>query len=292
MRVGGRSEPKVRDMTPMVPTPESALRRRVVAALDADASARTVADFAARLSAVLDGHLDGLHVGRAATAEHVRAMVGRAVPLRVVGGGVVPALLDASGRPDVLATVVGAHSGLGRTSGTGPVATALAAESLNPVVIVPSGGPGFGRSVRRLVIGLEGVPSPSPLPGLELLRRLPSTVEVIGVHVFTDATVPHFLDRPVRDLKILARELLLREHLALGVRALWRTGSAANGVVEAAVDEGADLIVLGWAQDVASDHSAVVRDTLRRTRLPVMLLPRRAPSVETARRREEVGGRI
>jgi hypothetical protein len=44
-------------------------------------------------------------------------------------------------------------------------------------------------------------------------------------------------------------------------------------VLEVAAAQGADMIALGWSQDLAADRAAVVREVLTRTDLPVMLLP-------------------
>ena len=47
-----------------------------------------------------------------------------------------------------------------------------------------------------------------------------------------------------------------------------------HGEVARVIDEtGADLIVLGWSQTLAPGRAAVVRETLTRSPVPVMLLP-------------------
>jgi len=46
-------------------------------------------------------------------------------------------------------------------------------------------------------------------------------------------------------------------------------------VAEVSAEHGADLIVLSWSQDSSAGRAQVVREVLRASTLPVMLLPSR-----------------
>lgn len=76
------------------------------------------------------------------------------------------------------------------------------------VVVAPAAiSPGV---IRRLLLPLEGTEISSQ-PVLErLLPLLVADIELVVLHVFTDATLPVMLDRPGRDLEISGREFLTR----------------------------------------------------------------------------------
>ena len=57
------------------------------------------------------------------------------------------------------------------------------------------------------------------------------------------------------------------------VRLELRVGAPEEHLLDVADQVGADLIVLGWRQDLAEGHAAVVREAVTRARVPVMLLP-------------------
>ena len=57
------------------------------------------------------------------------------------------------------------------------------------------------------------------------------------------------------------------------VRLETRIGRAAELVTDVAERSGCDLIALGWSQELEAGRAPVVRATLARSRLPVMLVP-------------------
>jgi nucleotide-binding universal stress UspA family protein len=193
------------------------------------------------------------------------------VPFRVLEAPVEPALFDALNAPEVIAAVIGARA---TTSGRWPVGrTALhVIEHLDkPVVVVPPEAV-TPTTIRRLLVPLEGAEASSRSVLEQLRPLLVAEVELVVLHVFTDATLPTMLDRPHRDLEILGREFLTR-HFPHATRIELRLGPVAARVAEVSEEHGADLIVLSWSQDSSAGRAQVVREVLGASSLPVLLLP-------------------
>lgn len=145
----------------------------------------------------------------------------------------------------------------------------------------PGGGAVGPRRLRRLVVPLEGTEA-SSAPVLEALGRLVVVpVEVIAIHVFTEATVPRMMDRPVRDLEMIGPEFLAR-HLPGAARVEFRTGAVDRQVIYVCTTEDADLVVLSWSQDTSGGRAGVVRGLLGHCRAPVLLPVASAPSAGSA----------
>jgi len=108
-------------------------------------------------------------------------------------------------------------------------------------------------------------------------------VELVVLHVFTDATVPRTLDRSGRDLLLWGDEFLARFcPSASGIEL--RSGTVGGRVAELCGDDQADLVVLSWSQDSSPGHAAVVHDVLAHSRIPVLLLPAGDDAQPDARR--------
>lgn len=253
--------------------------RRVLAALDASAAARSVLDTAGELARVVDGQVDAVHV-RQDRAETPRATAEWAgVALRVLDPPVEEALLAAAAAPDVALVVIGARgSAVGRRP-LGRTALRLVGAMGKPVAVVPPEAVG-PRPLRRLVVPLEGTEASSGAVFEALGRLVVAPVEVIALHVFTEATLPKMMDRPVRDLEMIGAEFLAR-NLPGAARVEFRTGAVDRRVIEVCTTEDADLVVLSWSQDISSGRAAVVRGLLGHCRVPVLLLPL-APGLSTA----------
>ena len=122
---------------------------------------------------------------------------------------------------------------------------------------------------------LEGTEASSQ-PVLErLLPLLVADVEVVVLHVFTDATLPTMLDRPVRDLEMLGREFLAR-HLPQATDIELRAGPGGHaGGRGVGTSTSADLVVLSWSQDSSAGRASIVREVLGASSVPILLLPSR-----------------
>jgi nucleotide-binding universal stress UspA family protein len=122
------------------------------------------------------------------------------------------------------------------------------------------------------LVPLEGAEASSRSVREQLRPLLVAEAELIVLHVFTEATLPKMLDRPFRDLEILGKEFLIRHH-SRATHIELRQGSVAERVAEVSAEHGADLIVLSWSQDATPGRAQVVREVLRASTLPVILLP-------------------
>jgi len=90
--------------------------------------------------------------------------------------------------------------------------------------------------------------------------------------------------------KVWEREFLARYCSQPGTRLHTRRGWASSAILEVATAEHADVIALGWAQDLSPGKAAVVREVLGKATVPVMLLPLSAqPGAGTAIRPARIG---
>lgn len=261
--------------------------RRVLAALDASAAARPVLDTAAELARVVDGQVDAVHV-RQDRAETPQAMTEWAgVALRILDPPVEEALLAAAAEPEVVLVVIGARgTALGRRP-LGRTALRLVEALDKPVAVVPPEAVGRRRQ-RRLVVPLEGTEASSAAVLEALGGLVVAPVEVVALHVFTEASLPRMMDRPVRDLEMIGAEFLAR-HLPRADRVEFRTGAVDRRVSEVCAAEDADLVVLSWSQDTSGGRAATVRGLLGHCRVPVLLLPL-APELSGASARAYISG--
>ena len=233
----------------------------VLAALDNSASARAVLDAAVRIGRLTGTPVRAVYV-RTDPLEPFDAVESAAtraqVPLRVVEGPLEPTLIDALGDPEVIVAAIGAWSGAPPTGPypTGHTARALLEHADKPVVVVPP-ATGSRGVIRRILLPLEGTEG-SSRPVLErLLPLLVDQVELVVLHVFTDATVPAMLDRPEYDMDILGREFLSR-HFPHANSVELRAGSVVEQVARMAADQHVDLIILSWSQSPSPERAGVV----------------------------------
>jgi nucleotide-binding universal stress UspA family protein len=237
--------------------------RIVVAAVDSSVAANPVLVAARALARMLDARVEAIHVvtdGEGPTPDAAASAVG--VPLRVVPGPVVDSLIEAAHRPGSLAVVIGARSSPKSPHALGSTALAVVTSCERPVVVVPPAGrvaPLFG----KVLVPLEGTISTSLVPRaiVELGGR--SQTEVVALHVDEDGSA-------------LDDEELLRRFCpwGIGLVSLERRTGAREDVIPATAEElRCDLVALGWARALARGRDDVVRATLERATMPVMLIP-------------------
>ncbi len=246
----------------------------VLAALDATPSAKVVLETAIQIGRLTGTDVTSIHVRRNAleSVDTLKSLAARAmVPFRVLEGSVKPTLLEALGAPDVIVAVIGARATSGGRRPIGRTAAHIIEHLDKPVVLVP---PEVAApiSIRRILVPLEGAEASSRPVREQLRPLLVAGAELIVLHVFTEATLPTMLDRPFRDLEILGKEFLMRHH-SRATHIELRLGPVAERVAEVSAEHGADLIVLSWSQDSSAGRAQVVREVLRASTLPVMLLP-------------------
>ena len=210
----------------------------VLAAIDSSAAARPVLETALRVGQLTGAGVQAVYVRSdpLRSVETPESLAARSeVPFRVLEDPVESTLLAAMGASEVLVGVVGARATTGGRRPVGRTTRDIIERTNKPVVVVPPGviAPG---PFRRLLVPLEGTEESSK-PVLERLWPLLSAdVEVIVLHVFTDATRPAMLDRPVRDLGLLGREFLTR-HFPPATDIELRPGPVAMRVMQVSAEQ-------------------------------------------------------
>ncbi|MBD0293280.1 MAG: universal stress protein [Jiangellaceae bacterium] len=247
--------------------------KTVLAALDASAAARPVLETALGFARLTDATVHAVHVtdGPVTTPESLATRAG--VDLRLLDGPVDAALLDALAGAEVIAAVLGARATPGGRRPTGRHCGSVVEQARKPVLVVPPEAAGEApRSIRRLLVPLDGTELTSRPVVDVLCPLLADQVEFLVLHVFTRDTMPRVLDDPRRDLELWGGEFLAR-HCPNATEIELRVGSVQAQVAAVTREQPADLIVLSWSQDSSPGHAAVVRDVLADTTLPVILLP-------------------
>jgi nucleotide-binding universal stress UspA family protein len=183
-------------------------------------------------------------------------------------------LLEAADAADVVALVIAARAVADAPHALGRAAAALVTRSRKPVLVVP---PELRPPVtlHRVLVPIEGAAATVPTPGgiFELTRG----IDVLALHVLDEDALPAFTDQPQHEQAAWAREFLARycpRNLA-SVRLESRVGRVAELVPLVAEQQSCDLVALGWSQELAPGRAAVVRATLERSPLPVLLVPAR-----------------
>jgi len=98
---------------------------------------------------------------------------------------------------------------------------------------------------------------------------------VLALHIHDERSIPSFTDQPQHEQSAWAAEFV-RRYCPWGideVRLETRVGRIGELIPLVAMESSCDLIALGWSQELSSDRAPVVRETLARANLPVLLVP-------------------
>jgi nucleotide-binding universal stress UspA family protein len=245
---------------------------KLLAAIDNNSAARPVLAAALAFEDLFDAEVEAIHAAEdgARTARAAAAAAG--VPLRLTSRPVVRSIAAAAADPDVAAVVLGARAAHGGATPAGHVALQLAVALSKPLLVVPPEAVVPAR-LRRILVPLNGsrTSAAALTETIELANRHDLTVIVLHVHHL--AALPLFTEQPQHELEAWADEFLHR-HLVdhEDAELELRSGSPGRHVLEVAAARRADLIALGWAQDLAEGHAAVVREVLERSPVPVLLV--------------------
>jgi nucleotide-binding universal stress UspA family protein len=259
---------------------EEDLVSRVIAAVDASATSPTVAGAAGAIAELLGHDLSVLHVAAAddasaasltsLVAELVPPLVPAGTPLVVAGGDPITEIVAASRQPDVALVVIGSRSAPDDPRPAGHVATAIVEQSATPVLVVPPSH--TPAALRRIVLPLEGSQATTDAISGVLAELRAAGVAAVVVHVLDDTTVPMFWDDPAHTATSYGREF--RDRWCGGdVDVAIRRGAAGRQVLDVCGALDADLIALGWSQDLTTGHARVVRSILAGASVPVLLVP-------------------
>jgi nucleotide-binding universal stress UspA family protein len=250
----------------------------VLAALDNSLATKPVLTAALALAEILEATVEPVHIAtdgsRVARGEAEAA----GLPLSVLPGPVNEALLAQGARPDVVALVAGARGTPGARKPLGSTALALATTLPKPVVIVPPDA-APATTIRRVLVPIEGGVSEALTPRAIVEVARAASLEVVVLHVHEPADLPAFTDQPQHEQKAWAHEFL-RRYCPWGIDSIRlevRVGRPEDLLLLVAEQTHADLLALGWSQELAEGRAPVVRAVLDRGHTPVLLVPVRAP---------------
>jgi nucleotide-binding universal stress UspA family protein len=258
--------------------------KSVIAALDNSLAAKPVLETAAAFGKLLGATVEPVHVRTDGDTVARSAAEAASLSLQTLPGPVVAGLREAGERVDTVALVLGARgTPLGRRP-LGSTALAVASSVEKPVVIVPPDAKPTP-ALARVLVPLEGGVSAAMTPKAMVDLGEGTELDVVILHVHEEGSLPAFTDQPQHERPAWAREFL-RRYCPWGigsVRLETRVGRTDELVPVVTEQVRADLIVLGWAQDLTEGRAPVVRAALARGRVPVMLIPVQAPTREEAR---------
>jgi Universal stress protein family len=248
--------------------------KKVLIALDNSPAGKSVVANGLAFAALLKAEVEALHVQVDGSHTARTAAATAAVPFHTLTGPVVERLVEAGKQEDVIALAIGARGTPAARRPLGGTAAAVATALAKPVLIVPPDAdpsPTF----RRVLVPLEGTLSTSLAPRAIFELAADAQIDVLALHVHDLDSIPAFTDQPQHEQPAWAREFLLRYcPRGLGtVRLETRVGRSGELVPLVAEQCDCDLIALGWSQDLSPDRAPVVRETLERSRRPLLLVP-------------------
>lgn len=246
--------------------------RKVIAAIDDTAAARAVLAAGRLVAELFDASLEAVHVrdDGARTARAATAAAG--LQLREVDGPVIDALVLEASASEVAALTLGARATPAGRRPAGHVALEVITAVPRPVAVVPPDvrpQPGL----RRLLVPLDGTWATAHALTEVIDLACRCDLDVVILHVLNEESLPPFSDQPHHEAEAWVREFMARHCPGAAARAELRVGVPAHAVEATAVELGADLIALGWSQELAPGRAAVVREVLERGRIPVLLVP-------------------
>lgn len=246
----------------------------IIAALDNSLAAAPVLSTAISLADLLDADVAAVHVAvdGARVAENTAQSAG--LTLRTVHGHVVEQLLEEAQPEPVAALVLGARGTPGSRRPLGATAIAIATRLAKPIVVVP---PDLRakHELHRVLIPIERHTSPALTPRAIIELAQDTALEIVVLHVHEPSSVPAFTDQPQHEQPAWAREFV-RRYCPWGIGSVGmevRSGNPEEVIPLVAEEAGADIIALGWAQELGEGRAPIVRAVLARAKVPVMLVP-------------------
>jgi nucleotide-binding universal stress UspA family protein len=246
---------------------------KVLAAIDNSAAARPVLASAVALAGLLGAELEAIHIREDGCRTAQAAARAAGLPLRLTPGPVIPALQEAGQAPDVTALALGVRALSAGRRPAGHVTLQLAAALPKPILVVPPQA-AAAKTLNCILVPLDAelTTAAALAETLELAGR--HQLEVVVLHVHNHASLPAFTDQPQHELAAWGEEFL-RRHCPNPdlVRLEVRVGVPGQHVLGVAEEIGADMIALGWAQELSEGRAAVVREALEHSSIPLLLIP-------------------
>jgi nucleotide-binding universal stress UspA family protein len=250
----------------------------VMAALNGTPVSRVVLVVAAEVARVLDADIEGVHVLKdrrgdsAIEAETEAEAAARGIPLRMLEGAVEQMLVERAHSDEVRAVVMGLRRTVGGTRPAGHVALGVIARVRKPVVVVPPVTP-LGFRLRKVLVPVQGRPADALENTMAIAES--ADLETVILHVHDEWSVPSFEDQPHYDVEAWAEEFIARwvPGARAGTAIELRVGTPEEQILDVARDVGADMIAMGWSQDLSPGRATVVRWALEHTPIPLALMP-------------------
>jgi nucleotide-binding universal stress UspA family protein len=270
----------------------------VMAALNGTPVSRVVLAVAAEVARVLDAEVEAVHVvedgqdrpGIAADAAMEAAAKG--IPVRMLDGLVEAMLVERASSDEIRAMVMGLRRSLGGSRPAGHVALGVIARVRKPVVVVPPVTT-LGFRLRKVLVPVQGRPADALEDTMAIAES--AQLETVILHVRDEWSVPSFEDQPHYDVETWAEEFLARwvPGARAGTAIELRVGTPEEQILDVARDIGADMIAMGWSQDLSPGRATVVRWALEHTPIPLALMPlARTAGAGWAKGTDELGRRL
>jgi len=256
---------------------------KVLAAIDNSAAARPVLATALVVAPLFSAEVEAVHVREDGDRNARAAAEAADVPLREIPGPRVASLVAEGQADEVAALVLGVRGSLVGRRPAGRTALELIVALRKPLVVVPPHAVVPPR-LERVLVPLDATAETTAALADTIELACGAGIEVVALHVHDRDTLLRFDDQPQHELDAWRREFLAR-HCPRPQRARLevRVGAPGRHVVAVAGDQQADLVVLGWAQDLSAGHATVVREVLGHSDVPVLLLPIDREEAEGAR---------
>jgi nucleotide-binding universal stress UspA family protein len=246
---------------------------RVVAAIDNSAAAGPVLAAAKAMAELFPAQVDALYVEDGGADGAAAAAAAAGVRLRVQRGPVERLLAEALEAADVVTGVVGARRTPSGPRPAGSTCLQIVTSARKPIVVVPP----QSRYPRRLHRVLA--PQDASLATASAIQETidlfhGAAIDVVVLHVHTEIALPAFSDQPHHEVEAWTQEFLRRYCTRPDLVTLeLRVGVPSDQVLAVAADMGADMIILGWRQNLGVGRAELVRTVLERSPRPVLLLP-------------------
>jgi nucleotide-binding universal stress UspA family protein len=252
---------------------------RVLAALDNSLAGKAVLATARAFAALLDADVEAVHVQTDGdrTARNTAEAAG--IPFQTLTGPVVERLVEAGRANDVVALAIGARGTPSARRPLGSTASAVASALPKPVMIVPPDADPPA-AIRRILVPIEGLVSHALAPRWFFEPAREAGIDVLALHIHDAESIPAFTDQPQHEQTAWTDEFV-RRYCRWGideVRLETRVGRIGELIPAVATESDCDLIALGWSQELSTARAPVVRETLERATLPLLLVPVSAPS--------------
>jgi len=247
---------------------------KVLAAITNDSLAPAVLATARAIAQLCSGTVEALHVSEDPDAAVAEAARGAGMTLHTTAGEPVDVLVRATLTDEVTAIVLGVPDVARATRRADSTALQLITVLEKPAVLVPQEVAAGHEVISRILVPLDG--RAASAAALDELVRFTAgaTVEIVVAHVHEERALPAFSNHLAHEVRSWSEEFLARNCPAAPNATLEsRVGEPHEHVLEILLHSGCDLVALGWSQDLAAGHAAVVRRMLADSPVPVLLIP-------------------